>query len=377
MAKSADTIVMGGGILGMLSARQLSLAGRGVLLVERDRIGRGTSRAGGGIMAPLEPWATHEAVLRLSQRSRTMVPELATTLARDTGIDPEYRACGVIHLDCKELEAALSFAKRSGTRVEVLDESALSAIEPAAIRTTGPSLLFPDFAQIRNPRLLDALGADLRRRGIDVLEDAGEASLDAGADGFVVDAGRHGRLHATEVVVAAGAWSARLLSRLGVQLPVRPVRGQMLWYLLPRPVLKRVLIHRGRYLIPRHEGVVLAGSTVEDAGFDLGTTESAADTLRTAAAGMMPLLGTLAVQGQWAGLRPGSPEGVPIIGPVPGLRGLWVNTGHFRNGVHLAPASAELLVAMMTGERCALDPAAFSPAARMAQRSATAYNASR
>lgn len=377
MANPADIIVIGGGILGMLSARQLALAGRRVQLVERHRIGRGTSRAGGGIMAPLEPWTTHEAVLRLGERSRPLLPELAATLARDTGIDPEYRACGAIFLECEELEAALSFAKRSGTRVEVLDEAGLAAVEPAAIRTAGPSLLFPEFAQIRNPRLLDALGADLRRRGVVVYEDAGETILKTASKGFVVEAGRHGRLQAPEVVIAAGAWSARLLSGLGVQLPVSPVRGQILWYLLPRPVLKRVLIHRGHYLIPRHEGVVLAGSTVEDVGFDSSTTEAAAGTLRAAAAGMVPLLGTLAVQGQWAGLRPGSPDGIPIIGPVAGLEGLWVNTGHFRNGVQLAPASAELLAAMMTGAGCAIDPAPFRPAVRMAHRSVSAYNASR
>jgi glycine oxidase len=167
-------------------------------------------------------------------------------------------------------------------------------------------------------------------------------------------------------VVAAGAWSAPLLAPLGVDLPVRPVRGQILWYMLPRPVLGQMLMRDGRYVIPRQDGVVLVGSTVEEAGFDDSTTEEAGRDLREAAAAIMPLLGTLAVQGQWAGLRPGSPEGVPMIGAVPGFSGLWLNTGHFRNGVNLAPGSAELLEALLSGAQPALDPAPYDPARLLA-----------
>lgn len=376
MADTRDIIVIGGGALGMVSARRLAEAGHSVVLVERDRVGRGTSRAGGGIMSPLAPWAVAEPVARLAECSLPMLPGLAAALAADTGIDPQYRATGVIHVDCEELEAALAFARRSGLRTEVLDEAALARVAPAAIRTPGPSLLFPDLAQIRNPRFLDALAADLARRGVVLLEDAGEVTLAREGDALWVDAGPHGRLTAGDVVVTAGAWSAPLLSTLGVQLPVTPVKGQILWYMLPRPVLQHVLIRHGHYVIPRHEGVVLVGSTVEEVGFDTTTTADATEELRAAAAGMVPLLGSLPVQGQWAGLRPGSPDGIPLIGPVPGIPGLWVNTGHFRNGVNLAPASAELLAALLGGTSPPLDPAPYDPAARMAQSIAGAYNAS-
>ncbi len=376
MADSRDIIVIGGGALGMVSARRLAEAGRSVVLIERDRVGRGTSRAGGGIMSPLAPWAVAEPVARLAACSLPMLPGLAAALAADTGINPEYRTTGLIHLDCDELDAALAYARLSGMRAEVLDEAALARVAPAAVRTPGPSLLFPDLAQIRNPRFLDALAADLARRGVVVLEDAGDVTLARTGELVRVDAGKHGRLHAADIVVAAGAWSAALLSTLGVQLPVTPVKGQILWYMLPRPVLQHMLIQRGRYVIPRQEGVVLVGSTLEEVGFDTATTAEAADELRAAAAAMVPLLGSLPVQGQWAGLRPGSPDGIPLIGPVPGVAGLWVNTGHFRNGVNLAPASAELLAALMNGDPPPVDPAPYDPGVRMAQSAGGAYNAS-
>jgi len=369
-----DIIVLGGGALGMLSARRLAEAGRRVTLVERDRVGHGTSRAGGGIMSPLAPWDVPEPLARLAELSLPMLPGIAAALAADTGINPEYRETGVIYLDCEALEPALAFARRSGMRAQLLDEAALAAIAPAAIRTEGPSLLFPDLVQIRNPRFLDALGADLKKRGVALLENAGEVKLERVGDGVLVDAGPHGRLRADEVVVAAGAWSAALLAPLGVRLPVRPIRGQILWYMLPRPVLQHVLIRRGHYVIPRRDGVVLVGSTVEDVGFDTSTTPEAADELRAAAAEMVPMLGSLAVQGQWAGLRPCAPDGIPLIGRVPGFAGLWVNTGHFRNGVNLAPASAVLLAALISGDTPPCDPDPYDPGARMAPGASGGYN---
>ena len=367
MARSSDIIVIGGGAVGMLSARRFAEAGRTVTLVERDRIGHGTSRAGGGIMSPLTPWDVAAPVARLAEQSLPMLPGLAAALLRDTGIDPEFRPDGLIYLDCDQVDAALSFARRSGLQALVLDAAGLAALAPAAARTDGPSVYLPGIAQIRNPRFLDALAADLARRGVSMLEQAGNTQLLRHGDSVVVDAGRHGKLQAEVVIVAAGVWSGELLAPLGVNLPLVPVRGQILWYLLPRAEFTQVLMRNGRYVIPRRDGVVLVGSTVEQAGFDTSTTAEAAEALSAAAADMVPLLRTARVQGQWAGLRPGSPEGVPMIGPAPGVKGLWVNTGHFRNGVNLAPASAALLEALVSGGSPPVDPADYDPAASLAR----------
>jgi glycine oxidase len=365
--KRSDIIVIGAGAVGMLSARRLAQAGHKVVLLERDRAGRGTSRAGGGIMSPLVPWEAPAAVMELAARSLPMLPRLAEQLIHWTGIDPEYRATGMIYLDCPDPEAALAFARRTGQRAELLDAEGLARVAPAAARGEGPGAWLPDIGQIRNPRFLDALVADLERVGVELLDRAGEVKLQPVGNGVAVEAGRHGRLEAAEVVIAAGAWSGSLVAPLGLELPLRPVRGQILWYMLPRPVLGQMLMREGRYVIPRQDGVVLVGSTLEEAGFDNATTAEAARELQEAAAGMMPLLGTLAVQGQWAGLRPGSPEGVPMIGRVPGVEGLWLNTGHFRNGVNLAPGSAELLEALLGGDAPPLDPGPYDPARHVAR----------
>lgn len=375
MQAPGDIVVIGGGALGMLSARQLAMGGCHVTLLERGRLGRGTSRAGGGIMTPLKPWNAPAPVAALAALSRPMLAEIAAALHRDTGIDPQYRVTGMIYLDCEDIDAALAYADREGIKAETLDGRALAALEPAARRTDGPSLHLPSIAQIRNPRFLDALADDLARRGVVLLEEAGETSIERQSARYRVRAGAHGSIAAEQVVVAAGAWSSALLEPLGVRLPLVPIRGQMIWYMLPRPSLACMLMRGGRYAIPRQEGVVLVGSTVEEAGFDTGTTPEALATLQAAADEMMPLLGSLAVQGQWAGLRPAAPDGVPLIGELPGLPGLWVNTGHFRNGVNLAPGSAALLAALMTGAAPPLDPGFFDPASRMAQSSRGEYNA--
>ncbi|NGX15639.1 FAD-dependent oxidoreductase [Wenzhouxiangella sp. XN24] len=359
-----DVIVIGGGAQGMLTARACAIAGRKVVLVERDRVAGGASRAGGGIMSPLAPWDVPPAVDALAGVSLPMLPELATALERDTGIDPEYRPSGAIYLEPAQLEMALAFAARRDMRAEVLEADALARLVPAARRGVERALLLPDIAQIRNPRFLDALARDLRLRGVAILEGAGEVSLEHGNDGVNVSAGPHGMLRAPDTVVAAGAWSGRLLAPLEVRLPLRPVRGQILWYRVQRGMLRHILMRGEHYVIPRHDEVVLVGSTVEDVGFDLGTTAAASETLRSAAAAMVPLLGSLPVQGQWSGLRPGSPDGIPWIGPVEGMPGLWVNTGHFRNGVNLGPGSAALLAALLTGAAPPLDPAPYRPPGR-------------
>lgn len=375
MAKKGDIVVIGGGALGMLSARALADSGREVTLIERGRLGRGTSRAGGGIMSPLAPWEAPPAVAALAGASLPLLPEITAALARDTGIDSEYRVTGVLYLDSEDPETVLDHARRHGLRAERLDAARLAGVEPAAARGQTDAVLLPDIGQLRNPRFLDALAADLRRRGVRILEEAGEAGLALGDNGVRVEAGVHGTLHADDVVVAAGAWSARLLAPLGLQLPVHPVRGQMLWYLLPRPLLQHILLRRGRYVIPRREGVVLVGSTVEEAGFDESVTTAAAEELKAAATEMMPLLGALPVQGQWSGLRPRAPDGIPLIGRVPGVRNLWVNTGHFRNGINLAPGSAALLASLLGGNRPVVDPSPYDPATRMAQAGPGEYNA--
>jgi len=170
-----------------------------------------------------------------------------------------------------------------------------------------------------------------------------------------------GPLAAERVVVAAGPWTPRLLAPLGWQLPIRPVKGTMLLLLGSRPLLGQLVMAGSHYLIPRADNRLLVGSTVEDTGYDSRASLGAVRALAQAAVEMVPESANLELESYWAGLRPGSPDGRPFIGPVPGIQGLYVNSGHSRNGVVHAPASAELLSAAITGEEPPLDPAPFAP----------------
>ncbi len=170
---------------------------------------------------------------------------------------------------------------------------------------------------------------------------------------------RQGSYSADKVVLAGGAWSGRLLRDYGHALAVRPVRGQMLLFQAHPGVLDRMILADNRYLIPRKDGHILVGSTLEEVGFDKQTTDAAADSLTQTVKTLFPPLLQYPLVKHWAGLRPGSPQGIPYISAVPDVTGLYVNTGHFRNGVVLGPASARLLRNLILGQEPIVDPQAY------------------
>ncbi len=201
--------------------------------------------------------------------------------------------------------------------------------------------------------------------GVQVLEHCAVSS-------FLLNGGRvtgvmttAGSIQADHVVLAAGAWSGELLAPLGIHLPVEPVKGQMILYKCAEDFLPAMVLAKGRYAIPRKDGHILVGSTLEHVGFDKTPTEEALVSLKASAEELLPALADAEVVGHWAGLRPGSPEGIPFIGEVPQYPGLWLNCGHYRNGLVLAPASCELLKNLMLGETPIVDPAPYSPAGRL------------
>lgn len=374
MERKPDVIVVGAGIVGMTTARRLADEGRAVTLVERDRLGRSASRAAGGILSSLVPWDTPPALGEMMSLSMGILPGMAADLEADTGIDPELRRTGMLFLDCESVDAAVAWAEATGEACMVLEPADVPIYEPAAARTTGRSVIFPDRAQVRNTRFLDALGKDLARRGVKILERAGDCRLEAAGEGVAVHSPAHGRLAAPEVVLCAGAWSGELAKAVGLELPVIPVRGQMIWYQVPAAGIRHMILRGKKYVVPRAEGVILVGSTLEEVGFDDGVTPAARDELAAAAASIAPILGGTAIQGQWAGLRPGAPDGVPFVGAVPGLPGLWLNTGHARNGLNLAAGSARLLMDLMAGREPVLDPAPYDPGRRLALENESNYN---
>ncbi len=355
-----DCIVIGGGVIGLLTARALVQSGLAVTLVERGETGREASWAGGGILSPLYPWRYAEAVNSLAKLSQAQHFLLAEELREETGIDPEWTASGCLMLSVIDQTQALTWAATHGIDLQTLRSGAEYALEPALGTPRGGVLWMPQMAQVRNPRLVKALKASLRKRGVEIREHTHVHRLLIRTNRIQGVDTTGGTFEADTVVLAGGAWSAELLEPLGQHLEVMPVRGQMLLFRGQPGLVRHIVMAGSHYLIPRRDGRILAGSTVERVGFEKSTTPAARAELQQAALELIPALADCAIEQQWAGLRPGSPAGIPFIGPHPAIRDLYVNAGHFRNGLVLGPASACLLADLMLRRTPALDPAPYS-----------------
>jgi len=355
----SSVVVVGAGVMGLLTARYLRGRGLDVCLIESSQPGRAASWAGGGILSPLRPWLYPDAVWRLVERSLGLYPALAAALKREVGVDIELEPSGMLYLN-EDLTAAAAWAEAKGQAYETLEGDALATAQDG-LGDSRRAILFPDVHQLRNPRLLKALIASLPAAGVRLASNAPPTlHIRDGRAAFAVedetpDFGRH-------YVVAAGAWTAQLLGVAGA-LPVSPIRGQMLCLKAQPTVLRRIVMKGDHYLIPRRDGRILVGSTLEDVGFDPATTQAARDELWAAAVDILPGLAAFPIEAHWAGLRPSSPTGVPFIGQHPHLENVWVCTGHFRNGLTMAPASVELLGSLMFRDTPVVDAAPYAVAA--------------
>ena len=356
----SDFIVLGGGVIGLMTTLQLADAGHRVTVIERGECGREASWAGGGIVSPLYPWRYSGPVSRLAAWSEGAYPELAFRLLEETGVDPEYRQKGLLYLRVGDEDAALAWARDVGKPLSRVGPEVIYAKEPEACPGVEEALWMPTLGSIRNPRLLRALRARLDAMpGVELREQCEVRGFERRGGRIVSLETSHGMLEGDQFVVCAGAWSAELLAKAGIALPVRPVKGQMLVFKAPPGLVERVVLMDGRYVIPRADGRVLAGSTLEEAGFDKTTDIEARESLWQSATAIVPALADCAIEHHWAGLRPGSPDGVPFIGRAPGWDNLHVNAGHYRNGLVLAPASTHLLVDELLGRSPILDPAPY------------------
>lgn len=361
--KRADIIIIGGGVSGLLSARELALSGAQVVLLERQALAKESSWAGGGILSPLQPWRAPEPITALCHWSQAAYPPLAQALLESTGIDPEWLPSGLLFSHCEERDEATQWAKVHDIRYARLAADEVASLEPnISVGDIKDPLLLPDVGQVRNPRLLNALREDLLQRGVELLEyhPVDEIRVERGQVAGLIC--RRELLSADAYVVAAGAWSGLLARNSGLsELPIAPVKGEMLIFEAPPSLLKGIVLSRGRYLIPRKDGRILAGSTVESVQFNKSTTDPARETLREFACNLVPALDQCRIEKHWAGLRPGSPVGIPYIGPHAEIGKLYFNCGHYRNGFVMAPASARLLADHVLKRPAVIAPDAYLP----------------
>ncbi len=359
-----DCIIVGGGAIGLLTARQLFLQGVDVLLLEKAALGGESSWAGGGIISPLYPWRYDDSVNVLAERSKKIYPELSETLFEETGSDCELINSGLFTVVNDDEKKIIDWAKAWSLDASFIsDTKTIHEIEPAVGDVVDRGIWMPDIMQIRNPKLVKALKASFDYLSIPYYEYTEVEEIIVENNRVTGVRTQQQTFFADKVIIASGAWSAQFsVTRSSVD--VLPVKGQMIMYKGEPDLVKRIILSEGHYVIPRKDGRILAGSTLEKIGFDKTISSSALDELHRAAVELIPLLSDLEVERQWAGLRPGTEKGIPYICQHDDVEGLFVHAGHFRNGIVLGAASAELMtdIILQRTPWCDVQPYSMSAA---------------
>lgn len=343
MISTPDITIIGGGVIGLLTARELLQAGASVTVIEKNKIGRESSWAGGGILLPLYPWRQSEAITRLVVHSFRLYPELAAQLTEATGLDPEWIASGLLITKNPDLADALNWCQANAVRYEPAGTDFFDRINTVPENP----LWLPDIAQTRNPRLVKALEKDIIQKGANIKEDCEIQTLNLDRSRITGIETSRGRFAVEQVILSTGAWTGQLFRKLLPGLAsaapdIKPVKGQMLLFEAHPDALPYMVLDGDHYLIPRQDGKILAGSTVEQDNFNKTTTDTAKERLASFAMNLLPALKDYPIIRHWAGLRPGTEHGIPYIGKHPDIVNLYLNAGHFRNGLAMGPASAQL-----------------------------------
>ena len=356
-----DVLVVGGGVVGCSVAFHLAREGISVTLLERDDLAGGASGIAAGMLTPLAEAEPGTKALRLALRSLATFPALCAELLELSGIDPEYLASGRIEV-AQSVEEAAHLAARPGTLeghgLEWLDEKAARNAAPGLAEDVVGALWSPNEGHVRSPGLARAFAGAAQRLGATVELGAPVVGLEREGDRIVGVRTASGPRAAGGVVLATGVWSG---ATSGLPFPIEPVRGQIVSLESEAVSSGAILWSRDAYLVPKRDGTLVLGATVERVGFDRRVTARGVQELLVAGGALVPALGLATFLSAWAGLRPDTPDHRPLVGAVPETEGLWVAAGHFRSGVLLSPVTGEIVRDGILGKGLPADAEAFAP----------------
>jgi glycine oxidase len=358
-------MVVGGGIIGCATAWELARAGCAVTLLERATPGAEASGTAAGLLAPLGE-SSGTAFRDLAVASWRLYPGVVRELRERTGIDVEHVTHGTIYplhtvRDVHEAQERARWALGSEFGIEAWDSADVHSREPALSTKVSGAMFVRGDHWVNNQRLVVAYAQAAVAAGVSVITGLAVSRViveDGHARGVVADGER---FDADGILLAAGAWTSALAASFGARLPVEPRRGQMVALTHVPPVLRHCVHGDDVYLVPRPSGELLIGATVERVGFQRAVTAEGMAGLLRAAIDLVPALASLPIARTWYGFRPWAPDSLPILGPWPGIEGLWVATAHFRNGILLAPITAKLMTEWIVSGQPAMAVKEFLP----------------
>jgi glycine oxidase len=342
-----EVLIIGGGVIGLSIAREIWKQGaRRITVIERGEIGKESSYAAGGMLAPHAETDKIDDFFYFCRESLGLYSRFAAELLDETGIDIELDQEGTLYLafnedDVREIRHRFEWQQNAGLKVERLSPTEIHKLEPFCSPDVLEGLFFPNDWQVENRKLLHALQKFCELNQIKVRENTEITNLLLENGRVCGAAAGRDRFLAEKVILATGAWTS-LIKADGFSLPkVIPIRGQMIGFQTAKRLFSKVIYSPRGYLIPRRDGRILAGATSEDAGFDKSVTDLAGEILRENALEIAPSLVNLEISESWTGLRPFAPDGLPIVGEI--RENLLIAAAHYRNGILLAPATAEIL----------------------------------
>jgi glycine oxidase len=365
---SGRIIILGGGIIGLSSA--FAAAGRGlaVTVIEAGRPGGQASGAAAGMLAPYtENPDGPDPFFALCLRSLRLYPGWLDEIAESSGQRIGMQRSGSLFVafseaDVLPLTARMAWQNRYGAGAELVDSSGLRRLEPLLSTDIRTALYMPEEGHVYAPALVGALEAACRRRGVGIIPDAGRTvRLGLRADGIEVETERAGTFAGDRLIVCTGAWTGLFERELGIPLPVHPIRGQICAYAVPIGLVRHIVVSPQAYWTAKNNGTLVCGASEDVAGFDASVTERGIARLVRQGPKVFPMLEGLEPVHRWAGLRPGTLDGRPLIGRLPHAPNVVIAAGHYRNGILLAPVTGEAVAALLAGEAPPVPLDAFDP----------------